>query len=229
MTTEPRVGAVIVAAGSGVRFGDVSKALVGLRGRPLLSWSLDVFGSLDEIRSIVVVAGEHTIDRCKALIQDRGTTSATVVLGGATRAESVRAGLAALAPEISYVAVHDAARPLLTPALVRRVLMEAIEIGAAVPAIPVSDTLHAIGPDGLIAATPDRAGIRAAQTPQIARRDWLEDTYRTGAGTTDEGGLLAAAGYPVRLVDGDAENIKITWPADLVQAEAIMAARGGNQ
>jgi 2-C-methyl-D-erythritol 4-phosphate cytidylyltransferase len=227
MTGDRQLGVVIVAAGSGVRFGDAGKALVTLAGRPLLSWSLALFAALDEVGEIVIVAGEHTFERCEALIPSTIAPRTMVVGGGATRAESVRAGLHALSPAVTHVAIHDAARPLATPALVQRVIDAAFDVGAAVPAVPVGDTLHTIGVDGTIASTPDRSQLRAAQTPQVARRDWLEVAYQGGAGTTDEGGLLAAAGYPVRLVEGDPDNIKITWPGDLTLAEAIVARREG--
>jgi 2-C-methyl-D-erythritol 4-phosphate cytidylyltransferase len=137
----------------------------------------------------------------------------------------VRAGLAALTVACTHVAVHDAARPLVTATLVERVIKAALGDGAAVPVVPVGDTLHVISLEGTILSTPDRSGLRAAQTPQVARRDWLERAYRVADGTTDEGGLLHAAGYPVRLVDGDPTNLKITWPADLALAEALLATR----
>jgi 2-C-methyl-D-erythritol 4-phosphate cytidylyltransferase len=219
------LGVVIVAAGSGVRFGNAAKALAPLAGRPLLDWSLDLFSGCHDVGEIIVVAAEHTRDLCESLVALR--THARVVAGGVTRADSVRAGLAALAGGTAVVAVHDAARPLATRALLDRVLQAAREGGAAVPAVPVSDTLHARADDGTIASTPDRQGLWAAQTPQVARRDWLELAVARNRSTTDEGGLLAAAGFPVRLVDGDPHNLKITWPGDLLVAEALVAARVG--
>jgi 2-C-methyl-D-erythritol 4-phosphate cytidylyltransferase len=224
MTTPATLGVVIVAAGSGVRFGDAGKALARLAGRPLLNWSLALFESLHETSEIVVVAGSHTIDRCAALLAE-SSRLVTVVEGGETRTNSMLAGLAALSNEIEYVAVHDAARPLATTTLAQRVIAAAVSTGAAVPVTPVSDTLHTISADGQIAATPDRATLRAAQTPQVARRDWLLAAGRNATGSTDEGGLLHAAGYPVALVEGDPANLKITWPEDLALAEALLAAR----
>jgi 2-C-methyl-D-erythritol 4-phosphate cytidylyltransferase len=224
MTEPATLGVVIVAAGSGVRFGDAGKALALLAGRPLLSWSLALFEALPETHEIVVVAGAHTIDRCAALLAE-SNSRVTVVEGGETRADSMLAGLTALSDEISHVAVHDAARPLATVALARRVVAAAVSAGAAVPVVPVSDTLHEIGANGQIAATPDRAILRAAQTPQIARRDWLLAAGQTASGSTDEGGMLHAAGYPVALVEGDPANLKITWPEDLALAEALLDAR----
>lgn len=225
MTFSPALGVVIVAAGSGVRFGDTGKALAPLAGRPVLAWSLSVFATLPLVSEIVVVAGSHTRSGCETLLDETRDPRVSVVCGGATRADSVRAGLTALTSACTHVAVHDAARPLVTAALVQRVVDAAVASGAAVPVVPVGDTLHVISSDATILSTPDRGGLRAAQTPQVARRDWLERAYRVADGATDEGGLLHAAGYPVRLVDGDPVNLKITWPADLVLAEALLAAR----
>jgi 2-C-methyl-D-erythritol 4-phosphate cytidylyltransferase len=225
MTSSPALGVVIVAAGSGVRFGDTGKALAPLAGRPVLAWSLSLFASLPLVSEIVVVAGSHTMSGCERLIDEMRDPRLSVVTGGVTRADSVRAGLAALAVACTHVAVHDAARPLVTATLVERVIKAALGDGAAVPVVPVGDTLHVISLEGTILSTPDRSGLRAAQTPQVARRDWLERAYRVADGTTDEGGLLHAAGYPVRLVDGDPTNLKITWPADLALAEALLATR----
>lgn len=225
MTSSPALGVVIVAAGSGVRFGDTGKALAPLAGRPVLAWSLSVFSSLPLVSEIVVVAGSHTQSGCERLQDEMRDPRLSVVTGGATRADSVRAGLTALTSASTHVAVHDAARPLVTAKLVERVIEAALADGAAVPVIPVGDTLHVISLEGTILSTPDRSGLRAAQTPQVARRDWLERAYRVADGTTDEGGLLHAAGYPVRLVDGNPTNLKITWPADLALAEALLATR----
>jgi 2-C-methyl-D-erythritol 4-phosphate cytidylyltransferase len=225
MTSSPALGVVIVAAGSGVRFGDTGKALAPLAGRPVLAWSLSLFASLPLVSEIVIVAGSHTQSGCERLLDEMRHPCLSVVAGGATRADSVRAGLTALTSASTYVAVHDAARPLVTAALVERVIDAALADGAAVPVVPVGDTLHVISSDGTILSTPDRGGLRAAQTPQVARRDWLERAYRVADGTTDEGGLLHAAGYPVRLVEGDPANLKITWPADLALAEALLTAR----
>ncbi len=227
MTLAPTLGVVIVAAGSGLRFGDAGKALAPLAGRPLLAWSLSLFASLPVTHEIIVVAGEHTLNSCELLLAGMHLSRASVVCGGDTRTASVRSGMAALSREVTHVAIHDAARPLVTAALVQRVVDAAFVSGVAVPTIPVSDTLHEIDADGMIAATPDRGRLRAAQTPQVARRDWLEHAFEIATAMTDDGGLLHAAGYPVRLVDGDPSNLKITWPADILLAEALLAAREG--
>ncbi|HYI16874.1 MAG TPA: 2-C-methyl-D-erythritol 4-phosphate cytidylyltransferase, partial [Thermomicrobiales bacterium] len=215
--------------GSGVRFSDAGKALAPLASRPVLAWSLSLFAALTDVVQVVVVAGQHTQSGCETLLEELDHHGVSVVCGGATRADSVRAGIASLHAACTHVAIHDAARPLVTEALVRRVIDAALAHGAAIPVVPVGDTLHVVSSDGTIASTPDRASLRAAQTPQVARRDWLEHAYQIATGTTDEGGLLHAAGYPVMLVDGDPANLKITWPADLALAEALLAVREGSR
>ncbi|HMM42187.1 MAG TPA: 2-C-methyl-D-erythritol 4-phosphate cytidylyltransferase, partial [Thermomicrobiales bacterium] len=136
---------------------------------------------------------------------------------------STRAGLAYL-PDAGIVVVHDAARPLLDDALIDRIIAASRKVGAAIPVVPVSDTLHRTTPDGRSAGVVDRETLAAAQTPQAARRDWLVDALDRAGQATDEGGMLQAAGYPVALVAGDARNLKITWPLDLTIARSILAA-----
>jgi 2-C-methyl-D-erythritol 4-phosphate cytidylyltransferase len=218
------LGAVIVAAGSGVRYGDADKVLADLAGRPVIEYSLRLFALVPGMQQIVLVAAEHTRARCLALVDSLGLDQTVVRTGGATRRDSVAAGLAALTRAIGLVAVHDAARPLATLDLVERVVQAARDRGAAAPALPVSDTIH-IARDAVLDGTVDRTHLRAAQTPQVARRDWLEQALARAGAVTDEAGALHAAGFPVTLVEGEAGNLKITWPRDLVIAEALLAAR----
>jgi 2-C-methyl-D-erythritol 4-phosphate cytidylyltransferase len=217
------LGVVLVAAGSGTRFGDADKVFAPLAGRPLLEHSLRLFAGQQRVRQIVVVLGEHTLERGRKLACGIDP-HVTAVIGGATRTDSVRVGVAALAPDVRLVAVHDAARPLLSLDMLQRLIDAAARVGAAVPVVPISDTVYITGTAGNLERIPDRSALRAAQTPQVARRDWLERVLVTSDAATDEGSLLHAAGYPVALVDGDPENIKITLPRDLRLAESILAA-----
>lgn len=222
----PRIGVAIVAAGSGTRFGSEDKALASLAGEPLLAHSLRAIAACPRVSAVALVMGSHTIDRARELAAIVTDPAISVCLGGATRTASTRAGLAAL-PDVEIVAIHDAARPLVTTALLDRVLDAAVERGAAVPVLPVSDSVYC-APDGLSLARPlERAALRAAQTPQAARRDWLLRALDAGDEGTDEGTLLHRAGYPVTLVAGDPDNMKVTWPRDLRVAEALLAGRAG--
>lgn len=221
------LGVVIVAAGFGNRFGDAGKVFATLAGRALLEHSLQIFSAHDRVEEIVLVLGDHTLERGRELVARLEMQRVTLVAGGATRTDSVRAGVAVLDPAIAFVAVHDAARPLLSSELFQRLIDAATRVGAAVPVVSVTDTVYVASPSGVVDGVLDRSTLRAAQTPQIARRDWLEDVLDVASDlATDEGSLLHAAGYPVALVDGDPENIKITQPCDLLVAEAILAARG---
>lgn len=219
------LGAVIVAAGSGQRFGDAAKVFCELGGQPVLQHSLQLFLSMPEFQCIVVVLGAHTIEEGTALVHDRQYRNARICLGGKTRSDSVRAGLEALPREVGLVAVHDAGRPLAQADMVRRVIAAARGCGAAVPVLPVTDTLVRLGENRQAVDVEPRDGLGAAQTPQVVRRDWLESALRAGGGNTDEGGALLSAGYPVMTVEGAPDNMKLTWPEDLVIAEAILRWR----
>lgn len=220
------VAAVIVAAGSGTRFGKPDKVFLSLGGRPVLSWSIELFRAHPDVSEIIVVLGEHSYARGCQLLKACDDRRLTPQLGGVTRTDSVRAGVQALRGDAHLVAVHDAARPLATPALLERVLQAARGGGAAVPSLPVSDTIQAVAPDGVLLDVLDRERLRALQTPQVMRRDWLLAALAHSSAATDEGSLLHLAGYPVQHVDGAPDNIKLTWSSDLSLAEALLAARG---
>jgi len=204
---------VLAAGGSGERLGsDRPKAFVVCAGRPLYEWSVDVLG---EVCERVVVA-----------VPDGYADPPDHVAGGNSRSASVRNALAA-APEATIAVVHDAARPLVTAELVRR-CVEAVDHGAdgAIAAARVTDTVHAVERDGLIAATPDRASLWAAQTPQVFRADLLrlalDVSEEALAAATDDAALVRAAGGRVRVVEAPRENIKVTTPADLRVVESVL-------
>lgn len=196
--------AVLVAAGSGARFGR-PKQYEPLGGRRVLDWSLD--GCRDACDGVVlVVAPERVGDDEKADV---------VVAGGATRSESVRAGLAAVPPDADVIVVHDAARPYATPALFEAVIA-AVRGGSdgAVPGVPPADTIKRVDGDRVV-ETPDRAMLVAVQTPQAFRADVLRAAHAGGADATDDAALVEAAGGTVIVVPGEADNRKITLPTDL--------------
>lgn len=217
------VAAIVVAAGSGTRFGDREKVFLDLAGQPLLLWSVQCLARHPMVDHVVVVLGAHTIERGRTLLDAAGLSMVATCSGGATRADSTRAGLAC-APDAGIVLVHDAARPLVSSALIDRVIAATHQTGAAIPTVPVGDTLHYRASGSRSGGIVDRESVAAAQTPQGTRRDWLASALDRPGQPTDEGGMLQAAGYPVALVDGEAHNLKITWPIDLVIARAILAA-----
>jgi 2-C-methyl-D-erythritol 4-phosphate cytidylyltransferase len=202
--------AVVVAGGSGTRFGE-PKQFSDLVGRPVLSWSLDVARRACEGVVLVVPAGH-----------DRAWDADRIVVGGATRSVSVRAGLAAVPSVAAVIVVHDAARPLARLQLWHSVI-EAVAAGAdaAIPATPVSDTVKVVGPDGQL-STLDRSRLVAVQTPQAFRADVLRKAHAGSDESTDDAALVEALGGKVVLVDGPVDNIKVTTRSDLIVAEALM-------
>lgn len=219
-------GAIIVAAGASTRFQSGSKILAPLNGVPVLRYALELFTQLDASH-IVVVLGSDTLKGGSDLVNGFGHRNLTTCSGGATRTDSVRAGLADFPSEVDLIAIHDAARPLATEALAMRIIARAARSGAAVPIVPVVDTIVSITDDGQVEAPLDRSQLRSVQTPQAFRRDWLERCLDGAAAYSDEGSALRAFGYPVSVVEGDPSNMKITWPGDLAIAEAILRQREG--
>ena len=206
----------------------VDKLAASLLGRPLLAWSLDAIAAAASVRRVIVVTAPERVAELAAASWVRAH-DATVAAGGARRQESVAAGVALAAAEV--VLVHDGARPLVSPQLVDAVADAARDHGAAVPVVPVAETLKRIS-NGRVAVTLDRTDLAAAQTPQGARRALLLDAFRrhdpNGPETfTDEAALFEASGVPVAAVAGDPANLKVTVPADLERAAALLGARLG--
>jgi 2-C-methyl-D-erythritol 4-phosphate cytidylyltransferase len=219
------VGVIIPAAGSGTRMGGTRKPFLQLAGKPLLQYCLEAFFQIDSIRHIAVALSVDETNRPEWL----GDKRIKIVAGGAHRAESVRAGLSALPDAVDVVVVHDAARPLVTPELIRRVLEVVNHKVAATVAVPVTDTLHEVDDHQTILATPPRSRFWRAQTPQAFPREALELAYarvEDASTATDEAGLVARSGWTVKVVPGENWNIKITTPEDLVWAESTLRERG---
>jgi 2-C-methyl-D-erythritol 4-phosphate cytidylyltransferase/2-C-methyl-D-erythritol 2,4-cyclodiphosphate synthase len=221
------VDVVVVAAGSSARMAGIDKLQATLLGRPLLAWTLDALRAATSTRTLVLVTAPDRVVHMQTAPWVRAT-DARVVAGGPRRQDSVAAGLAAMDADV--VLVHDGARPLVSPSLVDRVAAATVALGAAIPGWPVVETLKRVV-DGRIVETVDRTGLVAAQTPQGGRRaDLLAALAVVGADgreVTDEAALLETLGVPIAVVDGEADNLKITTPADLERAEAVLAARLG--
>jgi 2-C-methyl-D-erythritol 4-phosphate cytidylyltransferase len=207
------VWVVVVAAGSGSRFGG-TKQFALLRGRTLVQWSVEAARAVAD--GVVVVVPEDAVDA----LDPRDAVDA-VVAGAATRSGSVRAGLAAVPPEAEVVVVHDGARPLASPALFRAVVA-ALSDGAdgAVPGVAVADTLKRTAGD-VVVSTVDRSDLVVVQTPQAFRAEVLRRAHAAGQDATDDAALVEALGATVRVVPGDRRNIKVTTPADLELADAL--------
>jgi 2-C-methyl-D-erythritol 4-phosphate cytidylyltransferase len=222
--------AILVGAGSGVRFGNSNKAFALLAGRPVVAYSLDAFQQSASIERIVLVAGEHTLSEARLLaVTGRWTKLDRVIAGGKRRQDSVRNGLASIEHRTDHVAIHDAARPLVRIADIERCVSAAAKSGAAILAVPVTDTLKRVA-DNRIVETVSRDNLWAAQTPQVFATALLEKAFRTAEENdltvTDEASLFEAVGMDVVIVEGSPANFKITVPADLVLAEAMIARAG---
>lgn len=227
-----RVAVIIPAAGRSSRFGGPQKKpFTSLAGRPVWVRSAELFWQRPDVSRVYVVISPDDRDDFRARFGHlMAFANAEVVDGGAERWESVANALARVPAEVELVAVHDAVRPLGTEGLVSAVFAAAAEHGAAMPAVPVADTLKRVDPaTNRIVGTVPRADVWQAQTPQVFRRDWLVEAYarraELGAAVTDDAQLVEAAGHTVVVVPGPPTNFKITTKDDLELAEAILAAR----
>ncbi|HET9327640.1 MAG TPA: 2-C-methyl-D-erythritol 4-phosphate cytidylyltransferase [Candidatus Eisenbacteria bacterium] len=215
------VAALLLCGGRGERLGmPVPKSLASLAGRPLFTWSLSALERCSAITAIVVVG---PVKHLKEMMAAAGQASWKVtgwVEGGRERQESVARGLLALPEGADHVLVHDAARALVEPPLLERVIADGLEHGAAIAAIRLADTLKR-GSLDVVEDTVPRASLWCAQTPQVFRRAWLEEAHRSAPkNATDDAMLVEALGKRVHLTEGDPLNFKITTPRDLELAEA---------
>jgi len=227
--------AIIVAGGSGRRMGGkVAKQYLDLGGRPILARTLEAVASAGEVDHIILVVPRGDVMRCKDEIVDKYnlTKVARVAMGGKTRQESVKRGLAAmeklhLLPDV--VMIHDGVRPFIDPKLVDKAARIAGNFGAAVVAAPVKETVKLITDDGFIRSTPDRRWIYAAQTPQAFQYYTLLDAHReaekAGFVGTDDAQLVERVGGRVVVVESDDRNLKITTETDLLLARALWRQR----
>jgi 2-C-methyl-D-erythritol 4-phosphate cytidylyltransferase len=226
------VGVILAAGGRGRRFGRrLPKQFLKLGGKTVLQWSLERFSRLRSVREIIVVVPEEHIARAVRIIRRTGMRKVhAVVRGGPERQESVANGLRALSRDSRIVLVHDAARPLVSPEIVRRVIAGARRYGAAMAGVPVSDTIKREGRAGFSTETLRRDLLWAAQTPQGFRRAILERAHRRaeeeGVLGTDEASLLERMGIPVRIVQGSSRNVKITGEEDLSLAGWLLSRPG---
>lgn len=223
-----KAAAIIAASGRGQRMGtDMRKQYLSLEGVPILARSVNLFvthGSIVQV--IVVIPPGDAVYARKILKSFCPLEKLNFVEGGRRRQDSIYNGLQLLDGGAELVCIHDGVRPLATKELVDAVLDAACEWGAAVPVVPVTDTLKEVAENGLIRGTLSRAALRRAQTPQVFRQDLIREAYRKalvlGVEATDDAYLFELLGEPVYTVPGDPANIKITSPHDLVVASALL-------
>jgi 2-C-methyl-D-erythritol 4-phosphate cytidylyltransferase/2-C-methyl-D-erythritol 2,4-cyclodiphosphate synthase len=225
-----RVSAIIAAGGRGVRLAaDRPKQLLTVGGRTLLDRSVSLFATHPAISEVIVALPLELVPDPPPFLSARSIVPVRVVAGGDRRQDSVANAFAAASPETDVVVIHDAARPFASAALVTRTVQAAAESGAAVAAIESRDTVKQVE-GSVVARTLPRETIYLAQTPQAFRRDVLAAALAAGASdATDEALLAERAGYVVRIVEGEATNIKITTADDLVVAEAIAHRQAGSK
>ncbi len=230
LDTSPTVDAVVVAAGGSRRMAGVDKLMVPILGRPLLAWTLDTIASCQLVERIVLVTAAAQVADLRSAAWLPSKVDA-VVEGGQIRQVSAAAGVRHLdrtdrEGRDRPVLVHDGARPMVSPRLVEAVALATMRYGAAIPVLPVAETLKRVG-DGLVHETIDRASLVSAQTPQGARRGLLLDAWsryppEEGVAFTDEAALLEACRIPVHAIPGKSSNVKVTLPDDLGRVEQAL-------
>ena len=227
MFSKQKVAAIIVAAGRGQRMGGMEKMFAPLAGKPVLAWAVETFQKCTLIDQIIIVLDENDLGRGEELARERGWSKVTDICpGGEERQDSVAAGLGKL-KDCQWAVIHDGARSLVTEDLIKNGLEAAEESGAAVAAVPVTDTIKMAGDDGFVLGTPPRKSLWLVQTPQVFRFDIITEAHRKAEGmATDDASLVERLGYRVKLYMGSYDNIKITIPSDLALAEILL--KGGD-
>ena len=219
------VSAIIAAGGRGARFGgDTPKQLLTLGGVPILQRTIDVFVASPSVNEIVVALPRELAESPPPYLQSV-TKTTQLVAGGERRRDSVANAFQLISNHADVVVIHDAARPFVTDDMIRRTIEAAFESGAAIAAVPAHDTVKRGDASGAVVATLPREEIYLAQTPQAFRVDVLREALAMGGDATDEAALVERAGHRVRLVAGDAANLKITTQTDLLVAERLLGAR----
>jgi len=227
MFNNQKAAAIIVAAGRGERMGGKNKMFAPLAGKPVLAWVVDTFQKCNLIDRVVIVLAGDDLEKGKELAKKQGWSKVTDICpGGEERQASVAAGLGKL-EGCRWVVIHDGARPLVTESLIKNGIEVARDCGAAVAAVPVTDTIKLVDHEGFVMGTPPRKSLWAVQTPQVFHFDIITEAHQKAeAMVTDDASLVEMLGYKVKLFMGSYDNIKITTQSDLALAE-ILVQRGG--
>lgn len=227
-----KTAAIVAAAGMGTRMGaGISKQRMLLGGKTILAHVVERLCASEMISECIVVVPAGELALYQDLIRQLRNEEAVpiqCVEGGENRMASIRRGLERLSEDVALVLIHDGARPFVSLDTIQACVVKAAETGAAVAAVPAKDTIKVAASDGVVESTPDRSRLFLVQTPQVFRRDWLEQAHRlaeeNGWDATDDSALIERLGHRVYLVKGGYFNLKITTPEDMVMAEAILAA-----
>lgn len=226
-----RFAVILPAAGKSSRFRDrEKKPFVNLDGRAVWLRCAELFITRDDVcQCLIVVAPEDQETFRRRYQANMAFMNVQIANGGAERFDSVANALAMVKEEADFVAIHDAARPCVSAELIDTVFSSAAKTGAAMLAVPVTDTIKRADDKGLVKETVERRGLWLAQTPQVFRRDWLIEAYakrgQLGRDITDDAQLIEALGHPIYLIQGSTTNVKITTREDLALAEAVLKSR----
>ncbi len=226
---EPCCSAVVVAAGSSTRMG-MDKLMLPLDDIPVIVHTLRAVQAAPSVGEIILVAREDLLVPMSQLCHDYAISKVTkVVRGGDSRTRSVRLGTLEVARDAQVIAIHDGARPFVSVEVIEQAVAQALDTGAAAPAIPVKDTIKVVH-NGLVESTPDRASLFAVQTPQVFEASLikaaLQKALDDGAELTDDCAAVERLGMKVVLTQGDERNIKLTTPEDLAVAQAMLELEG---
>lgn len=229
-TAHPFCTAIVPAAGSSRRMGGENKQFLELKGVPVLMRTLQAIDQTQLVDEIIVAAQQELLEAVADLCHRAALHKPVkVVVGGATRTESVLAAAMEADKQAAFLAVHDGARPLVRPEEFDAVIRYAVQTNAAAPAVPATDTIKIADKEGVVSSTPDRSTLFAVQTPQVFQTDILkaalQSALKDGAAITDDCSAVERIGKRVYLTEGNRENIKITTPIDVALAEAIIAMR----
>ena len=227
----PRTAAIIVAAGSGKRMGDgEAKQFLTIDGKTVLAHTLLAFQKSKYIDEIIIVAREGDEARVRSIAVSEGITKLShVVMGGKERSDSVMNGMVAVEDRVKFVAIHDAARCLITPEQIRSVVMAAYAYNAASAGVPVKDTVKRVDENGFIIETPERSQMWNASTPQVFRAELYRGAAVIAANdmisVTDDNMIMEYIGQRVKMINTGYENIKLTTQEDLLVMEAVLQKR----
>ena len=233
MNNTTHVTAVVVAAGNSTRMkSEISKQFINILSKPVIAHTLAAFEKASSISEVVVVCRESDRAQIEEIVKAENARKVKAfAIGGATRSDSVAAGIGVASDNTTHFAIHDGARPLILPEDIDRVVEAGIKNKAAALAVPVTDTIKIVDDDGFIVATPLRSTLRAAQTPQVFEKELYLSAFEKNrnADFTDDCALVETVGAKVQIVIGDYTNIKVTTPQDVPLAEGILRKRAGRE
>lgn len=233
MNDKEYVTAVVVAAGNSTRMkSQISKQFIKILSKTVIAHTLEAFEKAQSISEVVVVCREADRAQIEEIVKSENAAKVKAfAIGGATRSDSVTAGVRVASHKTTHFAIHDGARPLILPEDIDRVVEAGIKNKASALAVPVTDTIKTVDEDGFVVATPLRSTLRAAQTPQVFEKELYLSALEKNknADFTDDCALVETVGAKVQLVIGDYTNIKVTTPQDVPLAEGILRKRAGEE